>query len=146
MPRVTAPDGRQWRVGRRWLPWQPRFRRIEFDSIDYLPLDDGLLVGLLVMLAVFVLSLLLGALVILVVLGIEWLLVALIVPLAALWRLVWRRPWTVYAISEDRAVRRRTVGWAASKAMAAQMAENIEATGRVGISTRRPGRRPYGPW
>lgn len=130
MRRVIAPDGRRWRVGRRWLPWRPRKRDIDLADIPIPPIDDGLLVALVIVVAGFVLGIVLSLLAIVVVFATEWLLVALIVPLAALWRLAWRKPWTVYAITGKRVVLRRAVGWSASKAMVVALAEEIEGRGR----------------
>ena len=65
MRRVTAPDGREWKVGRQWLPARMRIRRDDGDGPgdgdgggfldtmgDFLGIDDagaGILVGFAVL-------------------------------------------------------------------------------------------------
>jgi hypothetical protein len=116
-------------VGRRWLPWRPRKRNIDVPEIDLSSFADGLVAALLLVSAAFVLGLVLSLVGIVVLFAAEWLVIALIVPLGGLSRLAWRKPWTLYAMTRDHVVRRKAVGWAASKAMIDQMAEEIERTG-----------------
>ena len=97
MRKVTAPDGREWKVGRRWLPWKPRFRGTDGPDIgDALAFDD--LAGLAVLAFVVLLTLAILLLLPVVVLAVEVLLL-LILAIAGLFsRVVLGHPWIVTAI------------------------------------------------
>jgi len=97
-------------------------------------LSDNPLVALLVVIAVVLAGLLLILVGFVLIVAVEWLL-TLIVLATGLTRLAWRKTWTVYARSSRSVVRRKAVGWAASKALIAQMAEEIERRGRPSHST-----------
>jgi hypothetical protein len=141
--RVVDPSGRTWRVRRRWVPHTVRWRGpVDLDAAALVPdpgdltlVDDlGCLPGLgvavagvaVVLLAVF---LVLPALVF----ALELVVVVLVVALAALARVVFRRPWTVEARVEGTNEGRqwRVAGWRASGDLVDTVAERIRATGRT---------------
>jgi len=134
MRRVTAPDGREWKVGRQWLPARVRIRGRRDDGYDgsggdssgdggdgfldtmgdFFGLDDagaGILVGFAV--------LALSALLLVVVFPVIALTIELIILLALflagiVGRVVFRRPWHVLARTDDAAYRWPARGWRAS--------------------------------
>ena len=115
--RVTTDDGRELRIGRRWLPWRPRPR--EFDGpVDFVDVVDGTdLAGVVlsVVLAI-VLSLLAPLLLVVLVLTGEVLLVLLLAPLAVAVRVLLRRPWLVEVREGGTLLHAEKVaGWRASR-------------------------------
>jgi hypothetical protein len=114
--RVRDLDGKTWRVGRRWLPWRRRIREIP-DVNDYsLPdLDIGDdLPGFLAVLAIaFVVIITLPFLLLAIGFMIELSLLLSLLPVAVLFRVALRRPWTVQVIAPDGslAAAEPVVGW-----------------------------------
>jgi hypothetical protein len=108
--RVTAPDGTEWRVGRRWLPAWPRlWRRDQGDGgdgtsagdwLDFGGLDEAFAAVLAVIVLVLVVFLLTTVVFPIVVLTLELLLVIVLLVGGIGARLVFRRPWTIRARSE----------------------------------------------
>ena len=132
MRRVTAPDGREWKVGRQWLPERVRIRRDEGHDIggsgdgdggggfldtmgEFFGIDDagaGILVGF----AVVALSALLLAVVFPVIALTLELIVLLALFLAGIvGRVIFRRPWHVLARTDDERYRWPVRGWRASR-------------------------------
>ena len=108
--KVTAPDGRRWTLGRRWLPRRKRFKKADLgDSFNLPDLggDDLGIIGLIfaaiaaVFLAIFLALLLFNV----VALAIELTIVIVIALTGLLGRVVFRRPWIVFARSGDAARR-----------------------------------------
>jgi hypothetical protein len=139
MPRVQAPDGRTWVVRRRWAPWLGRetpwqrfhrrfrqtVRRADLADVGdagcLVDVGEGLVVGILVVLAV-----LLAAFVVLplVVALVELVGLLLLLALAVPARVVLRRPWTVEARAGDGGLLRwRVSGWRASGERCAEVAQ-----------------------
>jgi hypothetical protein len=124
------PDGRIWKVERRWAPERIRVRRGEL--VEAWPhalgiLDDGSLTGMALFAAVIVLS----ALLVFVVLPIAALLLELLLFVALVagyvgTRVVLRRPWEIEVCGEDvrRAVPVR--GWRASRRAMRDIAAGLE--------------------
>jgi len=111
--KVMDPHGRTVSVHRRWLPWRRRRRDVDAPGVDLAAgaVDDpaGLLLTLasLVLLIPFVLGLVL-------LVG-EIFLLVLLLPVAALVRILFRRPWTVEATSQGHVLWSEQVrGWTAS--------------------------------
>ena len=108
---VKAPDGRVWRVRRRWLP---RLRdRSEFSDID---VEVGVEYLWASSFVVGAFSVIVGVFVFLFLNYVFFALQVLAVPLLALAREVFRQPWTVEATAGRR--RRKTwkvVGWLSSR-------------------------------
>jgi hypothetical protein len=96
---ITGADGRQWWVGRRWLPWRPKKRDVGLD----LPVESANLefgdepIGCLIVIAVAVLLIAFPFLLIMTVLVAEWLLVLLFLPAAVIVRVALGKPWVISA-------------------------------------------------
>ena len=163
MRRVTAPDGREWKVGRQWLPARVRIRRDDVHDVGgsgdggggdgfldtmggFFGIDDagaGILVGIAVVA--------LTALVLAVVFPVIALTLELIVLLALLLagivgRVVFRRPWHVLARTDDARYRWPVRGWRASGERVDAVADGLtrgsllpeaEALEAVGVESRR---------
>jgi hypothetical protein len=132
---VRGPDLRLWRVGRRWSLWRPRLRKFRLKADDALNIGGDLFddlaataAGLVIVLVVVILAGPLGGIGIFVA---EWALALLIVPLAVLYRIVFRRPWHVYAEAVDGhdALYARVTGWSESAAAIEQAAREIKSSG-----------------
>lgn len=144
---VTAPNGRRWRVSRRWLPrigtdtvWERANRRFRhrrkaegaldaadaagclFDPLEGLAIFFGVIVVLGV-LVFFVLPM------IFVLVDLVFVLVLAVIGVIA--RILFRRPWTVEACCTDgTVVRSKVVGWRASGRRCDELAEQVKA-GRI---------------
>lgn len=115
--RVRDLDGNTWRVGRRWLPWRRKVRHDpdvrDFDVPDIGGLIDdlpGFLAALVIgVVVVITLPLILLALTSL----IELSLLLALLPVVVLFRVAFRRPWTVQVIAPNGSVTvaEPVVGW-----------------------------------
>jgi hypothetical protein len=119
--KVIGPDGRTWKVGRRWFPRYRKGKRVDMSDLSMPDLGSGaddlgiigailLAIGLLI--AAVVLVLLAFNVV---VIAIELLIVTVLFVAGLFGRVVLRKPWTVFAKSGDEVVERQVVGWRASK-------------------------------
>ena len=126
---MTAPDGREWKVGRQWMPWRARFRRKSFDGPDVgdvSTFDDlgGLAIGLAILaVAVVVLFVVFPV----VVLAVELVLLMLLLIAGVFARLVFRKPWHVLARTGEAAYRWPVKGWRASGERVDQVADALAA-------------------
>lgn len=144
---VVSPDGRSWRVVRRWAPrWvgrgprarlaaarQRRRRRDGDDRVRWydwfdLPGDfgdsPGAFLAVIVIVILLVVSILWGLPLILGLIDVVLLLLAVL--LGAVARVMFRRPWTVEAVASDGERRtRKVVGWFASGRAAEEWAEQL---------------------
>ena len=150
---VVGPDGRTWKVRRKWLTrsvhWRGSFRLRPKEALDALDATDLLGVGgelpfvtwLLLAVAVFVfVAALLPLLVpVLLFLG-ELTFVLLAVVLGLLARVLLRRPWIVEAriVGTNEGRQWKVTGWRASGEQVETVAERIRSTGRVGDVTWTP--------
>lgn len=135
--KVTAPDGRTWTVGRRWLPgrarvWRPRLRDIGDGSWGDIGFDDLGIFGAIVLALVALVVVAFLALILLNVVAIALELLILVVLLIAgvIGRVAFRRPWMVFAQSGSDVSQRPVVGWRASRRAIEQLADQI-ASGRL---------------
>lgn len=139
MARVTGPDGRNWRIGRQWLPWQLRRRKIDGDdAFNILEAADDPLSALALFVVAIVAAVLLAFLGPFLLLGVEIALVLVLVPLLAAYRLLIRRPFTVTARERDKAVPAATqqvVGWRASGRTIARWVDQVRQGGPPGNPT-----------
>jgi hypothetical protein len=106
--KVTAPDGRKWTLGRHWLPRRKRFKKADitdvgpdFPGID--GLDDLGVIGLIIAVIVSVILVAFLALLLFNVfaLALELLIVIILALAGVIGRVVFRRPWIVFAKSAD---------------------------------------------
>jgi hypothetical protein len=116
--KVHGPDGRKWKVGRRWLPHRDRIDGIDTPDLPFPDLGDAddifgaiLLVVFAVIAAVFLALLLFNVFV----LAIEITILVLGLLIGLFSRVVLRKPWTVFAKSGDELIERHVVGWRGSK-------------------------------
>lgn len=135
--RIVAPDGTQWRVGRRWLPDRPRLRRRGRKDRDFDAVETGADAGDLFDLGIFALfavALLVVTVVLfpLVVLILEIVLVVLLAIAGLVGRTVGGRPWVVRARAKDGGVQQtwEVKGFRASGARRDEIAERLRSTGR----------------
>jgi hypothetical protein len=120
--KVTEPDGTEWKVKRRWLPWSIRVR----DTTDLADPTNADSFNPLVIIGVFVIGVVLA-----IVVGL-FLLIAEVIAglLVALWILFWRfglrKPWPIEASSQDgRKIRKRVSGWRDSGDEVQRLADQI---------------------
>ncbi len=136
MRAVQAPDGREWKVGRQWLPFRVRLRR-QRDLPDpnwWLHLGDFVdfsLGGILVGLALAVLGVLLLFVVWPVVaLAIEIVVLVIVFLVALAGRVFFRRPWRVVARTSDSfraSLAWHVAGWGESGRVIDEVADAIAA-------------------
>jgi hypothetical protein len=130
--KVTGPDGRRWTLGRHWLPRRKRIKKADIsDASPDLPGLDGLddlgvfgmiIAGIIAVIAVIFLALLLFNVI---ALAIE-LLIVIVVGLAGLiGRVVFRRPWVVFARSGDNRFEYRVVGYFNSRRTLQELAGRL---------------------
>ena len=137
---VTAPDGVEWRVGRRWLTRRPRLNRprggdIAEESVSNLALgwpDVGNLdtgEGLLIAVAVVALLVILIPILFF---GIELIIVGVFLAAGLIARTALRQPWVVQAsstepLSSGRQLEWRVRGWRRSGKLIARIASDLSA-------------------
>jgi hypothetical protein len=115
MRTVTAPDGREWKVGRQWLPRRVRIRpdRSIGDLSDLMLWDDlggfaiGILIAVGLLLVVFVIFPIVA-------IALELLLLILLLLVGVIGRVALRKPWHVLARTGEAAYRWPVKGWRAS--------------------------------
>jgi hypothetical protein len=129
--RVHGPDGRRWWVGRRWLPWRPRARKIDREFHDFATVGADEPISFLIGLGLTVALLLVPIVLVGVILVAEWLILLLLLPLATLVRIAFGMPWTVVARSRAPYARYagRAHGWGESRALIDSVAEEIARDG-----------------
>jgi hypothetical protein len=141
---VVDPDGRTWRVKRKWLSRSVSWRgpadvnaSLAPDLTDFVPLDDD--IGCLPALGVAITGIAVVLLAIFFVLpalvfAVELLAVLVLLLLGAMARVLFRRPWTVEARVKGTNQGRewKVVGWRASGELVAQVAERVRSTGKAG--------------
>jgi hypothetical protein len=132
--KVTGPDGRRWKLGRKWFP---RFTRIKkADVTDFGPdlpgldgLDDLGIVGaifaaiLAVIVAIFLALLLFNV----IALAIELTILIVLTIAGLIGRILFRKPWVVGATSQGEHVYDEVVGWRASRQWLNDAAARIES-------------------
>ena len=143
--KVEAPDGRAWRVGRRWVPWEVRWRRLRNRDRDREPHVDGTtgnggssfswfdvgdeLGAILAVIGLLVLAVLAIVTVLPLVILLAELVVALLILVPLLFaRVVLRRPWTIAARTHGpppQRAERRAVGWRASGRAKEELAQAV---------------------
>jgi hypothetical protein len=135
--KVHSPDGRQWRIGRRWLPRRPRLGRVDTPDLGgNLPdLDFGDDLGILGTILVAVVAVILAVFLALVLfnviaIAIELTLVIVLLVAGVIGRVVFRRPWHVVARCGEQSFSWRVVGWLRSRRVIADVAGQLAAGAR----------------
>lgn len=156
---VTAPDGSEWEVGRRWMDRSPPklFRRrqsaegsdkgrwLDFAPVDFGGIDDflgGIVVAIvaaaIIALFVFVILPLLG-------IALEFALLIVLLASGVFGRVFLRRPWTIEAVRRDASgdsVTFAVVGWRRSRRAIDDLKTAIAQTG---VPARLPEAVPLSP-
>ncbi|GHJ46386.1 hypothetical protein Cs7R123_37280 [Catellatospora sp. TT07R-123] len=138
--RASGADGREWWVGRRWLPWKPKPHRFRGNSsgggfVDFGSLDLGdEPVGCTIALVFFALVVAFPLLLVLALFIAEWLLALLLLPLFVLVRTLFGVPWRVVARGRATDGRRwryytQAGGWRASGELIDRALEEIRVYG-----------------
>ena len=120
---VNDPQGRKWKLGRRWFPRYRKLKRADLPGsidpggwsaaiVDDLGAVGLILTALLILVGLFFLILLAFNVV---VIAIELLVLIALFTAGLFGRVVLRKPWTVFAKSGDTLVEREAVGWRGSK-------------------------------
>ena len=131
--KVTAPDGTEWTLGRRWLPSWKVLGRADPGSAPDLPdggLDDDTGIFAMIFLAIF--AVIAAIFLVLVLFNVVAIAIELMIFIVALFaglfsRVVLRRPWTVFAKSERMTHVRHAVGWRGSRAQLDAMASALSS-------------------
>lgn len=93
--KVTDPDGQDWRVSRRWVPWRQRLRDVSDLALDATPDVDDLVVGIAIWLVVLTIAVLAPVVFSILFLPIEFVALVIVLPLAVLGRVLFGRKWHV---------------------------------------------------
>ncbi|MFD1246643.1 hypothetical protein ACFQ3F_02470 [Nocardioides ginsengisoli] len=93
--KVRDPEGRTWRVTRRWVPWRRRLKAPDSGPLDGLNgLGDDPVSAVI---GIFLLILALPFIILALVVAAEFLLLLLLIPFAALARVAFGAHWTIEA-------------------------------------------------
>jgi hypothetical protein len=119
--KVTSPDGRTWTLGRHWMPRRRKLGRAklrDLDAPDFVP-DFGDDLGVIGVIILVFFAIIVGLVLVLVLfnvfaIAIELLILVLLLLWGVVARVVFRRPWTVFAKSGSTLYTRQIVGWRAS--------------------------------
>jgi hypothetical protein len=122
---VRSPDGREWKVRRLWLPRLRRRPQLGLGQADgaYLGSSGDDLLGVVLGAVAVVVILILGVLFLpYVVLVLE----LVVLPLVILFRIVFKRPFTVEAATQGKRRSEQVRGWRESGRAVERMAREIE--------------------
>jgi hypothetical protein len=134
--KVQAPDGTQWKLGRRWFPRRRGWEGADAGDLPFPDLgaaDDLFGAILFAVFAVIAAAFLVLVLFNVVVLAIEITILVLGLVVGLFSRVVLRKPWTVFARSGDRVAERQVVGWRASRRLIDELAGEIRS-GRLELT------------
>jgi hypothetical protein len=129
--KVTGPDGRRWTLGRRWLP---RYRKLGRTGVPDMP-GDGLDLGgddlgalgaiLLAIVGIFVAIVLVLVLFNVFAIAIELMLFITVAVAGLIGRVVFRRPWIVFARNGDTRFEYPVVGYFNSRRKLQDLASRL---------------------
>lgn len=130
--KVTDPYGRKWKLGRHWLPRRKRFKKADLDMPDLPGVDGGdelgIFAAIFLAVAAFFVTIFLALLLFNVVaLAIELSLLILIGLATLIGRVVFRRPWLVFASSDAQQVVYPVVGYFNSKRKIEELATALSS-------------------
>ena len=136
--KVTGPDGRRWTLGRRWLP---RYRKLGRTDVPDMPGGDGLDLGgddlgifgaiLLAIVGIFVAIVLVLVLFNVVAIAIELMLFITLAIAGLIGRVVFRRPWIVFARSGDVRLEYPVVGYFNSRRTLQELEGRLSIGGQL---------------
>lgn len=131
---VRGPDLRRWRIGRTWVAWHPRMRRVRLDvrsGINLVSVLDDVSAGVAAAVLALFVAVLTGPFAGVGVFFAEWMIALLVVPITVGYRVLFHRPWLLYAESADGhyAFVASVVGWAACDRAIAAAVEQIKRSG-----------------
>ena len=114
--KVEDPHGRKWTLGRHWMPRRKRFKKADLDMPDFLPDfggdDIGIFAAIFLAIAAVILTFFLALLLFNVVaLAIELSIVIIVALVGLISRVIFRRPWIVFAKSGDQTIEYPVVGY-----------------------------------
>jgi hypothetical protein len=131
--KVTAPDGRRWTLGRHWLPRRKRFKKADISDVGpdggFLDIggDDlgifGIIIAVIVgfFLTVFVVLLAFNVFA----LALEILILLVVALAGVIGRVVFRRPWMVFARGGDEQLVWPVVGYFNSRAKIQELSSQL---------------------
>ena len=130
--KVRDPHGRKWTVGRHWMPRRKRFKKADLDLPDFLGDfggdDLGIFAAIFLAIAAFFLTIFLALLLFNVVaLAIELSILIVVGLVGLISRVVFRRPWTVFASSGDQQLEYPVVGYLNSKRRIEELATALSS-------------------
>jgi Flp pilus assembly protein TadB len=136
---VTAPDGRTWTLGRRWLPRRRRFKKADLSDVgpdggfDGFDADDLGIVGLIfAVVAAFFLAVFVALLAFNVIaLALELLIVIVVALAGVVGRVVFRRPWIVFARHGKERLEWPVVGYLNSRRTLEDVAGRLRSGARL---------------
>jgi hypothetical protein len=140
--KVTSPDGRKWTLGRHWLPRRKRIKKVDItdtgpdfpglDGLDDLGVFGMIIAAILVaILAIFLALLLFNV----IALAIELVIVIVAGIAGLIGRVVFRRPWMVFARSGDRRFEYPVVGYLNSRRKLQDLASTLSLGGQLDPAT-----------
>jgi hypothetical protein len=119
--KVTGPDGRRWTLGRRWFPSFKRIGKADlssgpdlpgFDGLDDLGIFGAIIAAILAVIVAIFLALLLFNVI---ALAIELVIFVVLLFAGVIGRVLFRKPWLVFARAKGELVGADVVGWRASR-------------------------------
>src|SRR3954470_17553896 len=131
--KVTSPDGRTWTLGRRWMPARRKLGRVDIGDIGIPDVSGGLddlgIVGTIIAAILLAHAGVVIALVLFNVLAIaiEFLIVLVALVAGVVGRVVFRRPWTVFARWGAAGHYRPVAGWPAGRRALDEMAARLSS-------------------
>jgi hypothetical protein len=130
--KVQDPHGRKWTLGRHWMPRRKRFKKADLDMPDFLTDiggdDLGIFAAIFLAIAAFFLTIFLALLLFNVVaLAIELSIVIIVALVGLISRVIFRRPWIVFAKSGDQQLEYPVVGYLNSGQRIDELAEALSS-------------------
>ncbi|MDP1849485.1 MAG: hypothetical protein Q8K79_16970 [Solirubrobacteraceae bacterium] len=136
---TVGPDGIGWRVGRRWLParvrlrdWDWRESAPDWDGLSFFDDPSGFLLALGVIATAMIVFLVIWPIV---AIALELVILALLFLASLAGRVLFRKPWTVFArsagLGEPRVHEWRVVGWRDSSRLIADVRAALRSGGEL---------------
>jgi hypothetical protein len=120
--KVTGPDGRRWKLGRTWFPRFGRIKKADvtdfgpdlpgFDGLDDLGIFGAIIAAVLAVIVAIFLALLLFNVI---ALAIELVIFLVLLIAGIIARVLFRKPWQVFAVTRGAYAHGEVVGWRESR-------------------------------